>query len=82
MNKPIGVWVEIERNSGIWNAYCSLGQYVEDKGTDTFEVEDTDIHFYFDSEQHLKDSFLNKHTEEFDGVIKSYKLVYKEKDNE
>ena len=63
MSKAIGFWVTIARDNGIETAYCSLGKYQENKGTDSFGIKDDEIVYYFESEQELKDDFLNKHSD-------------------
>jgi len=77
MSKPIGVWLKIDRESEVWLNYCSFGHYIESKNEDSFGIEDDDIMYYFKSKKELIDNFLNKDTEEFNGIVKSYELVYR-----
>jgi len=78
--KSIGVVVKIksETYADDW-AYCSLGEYVSKKNQDTYGINDDDIMYYFKDLQELKENFLHKYTDEFDGTITDYEIVYNKK---
>ena len=75
--KMIGVKVWIDSRCGQQQvAYCSFGKYIFETELDTFGVEDCYVMYYLENLEELQKHFLQKDSEEFNGTITKYELVY------